>query len=215
MHNLPLALSIIPSSKVRSLVCFYPAHRIDPSVGNLTYASIIDPDSSFWQLQSSSITVNGGAPAISSKRVFLFDSGTSNMLMPQADAEVFCLLISSPRTRWLNSRFQAIYAQISPKIQPFTNEPNTYGFPCSELSTLSSTITFVFTSQDGSPFNLTIPSSELSVGPFSSNPNTCQMLINTMEDTWIVGASVLKHYYSVWDLGGKRMGFAPTIRYGD
>lgn len=57
------------------------------TTGNLTYAAITDPDSGFWQAQSSSIIVNGQA-AISSSRLFLFDSGTSNMLMPKEDAEV-------------------------------------------------------------------------------------------------------------------------------
>ena len=81
---------------------------------------------------------------------------------------------------------------------------------------MSATISLVFTSQSGDPFNLTIPSSEFSVGPFKSDPETCQALINTMdsEGTWpgIVGASVFKHYYSVWDLGGQRLGFAATNR---
>lgn len=56
-------------------------------IGNLTYAAITDPDSGFWQAQSSSIIVNGKA-TINSNRLFLFDSGTSNMLMPKEDAEV-------------------------------------------------------------------------------------------------------------------------------
>ncbi|KAI0092929.1 aspartic peptidase domain-containing protein [Irpex rosettiformis] len=159
--------------------------------GNLTYTSITDPESSFWQAQSSSVIVNDKTVAINSTRLFVFDSGTSNMLMPKDDAE-------------------AIYAAISSKIQPFADEPNTYGIPCSELSSLSATISLVFTSESGAPFNLTIPSSEFSVGPFKRNPDICQALINTMDKAWIVGASVLKHYYSVWDLGGKRLGFAAT-----
>ena len=36
----------------------------------------------------------------------------------------------------------------------------------------------------------------------------CQTLINAVEGYYIIGASLLKHYYSVWDLGGKRLGFA-------
>ncbi|KAI0344663.1 acid protease [Trametopsis cervina] len=161
--------------------------------GELTYASLTDPESSFWQLKSSAVIVNGAAkPAIGSSRVFLFDSGTSNMVMPAADAK-------------------AIYAQISPSIQPYTPEPGTFGLPCSQVASLPASITFVFTSQSGAPFNLTIPSSELSVGPFGGEGETCQMLINAMEETWIVGASLLKHYYSVWDLGGQRLGFADVV----
>lgn len=104
---------------------------------------------------------------------------------------------------------QAIYAQISPNIKPFAGEPGTYGIPCSQISSLPAEISFAFTSQQGSSFALTIPSSELSVGPFRSEPSLCQTLINAQDFT-IIGASLLKHYYSVWDLGNKRMGFAPN-----
>ena len=69
-------------------------------------------------------------------------------------------------------------------------------------------IDIAFTSQQGRTFNLTIPSTELSVGPFKSNTAMCQTLINAVEGYYIIGASLLKHYYSVWDLGGKRLGFA-------
>jgi hypothetical protein len=71
-------------------------------------------------------------------------------------------------------------------------------------------IDITFTSQDGTPFNLTIPSSELSVGPFADDPSTCQTLINVLEGLDIVGGSLLKHSYSIWDVGGQRMGFAPA-----
>ena len=71
-------------------------------------------------------------------------------------------------------------------------------------------IDFAFTTQQGQLFNLTVPSSELSVGPFRSEPSLCQTLINAADVGSIIGASLLKHYYSVWDLGNKRMGFAPN-----
>ncbi len=134
------------------------------------------------------------------------------MIMPVNDAEVSEETVVLLQALNLYT-IQAVYALISPKIQPFAEEPNTYGVPCSELSSLAAAITLHFTSEDGQPLNLTIPSSELSVGPFKSNTDICQTLINTMDDTWIVGASLFKHYYSVWDLGQKRLGFAPTIRY--
>ncbi|KAL4255016.1 Aspartic peptidase domain superfamily protein [Abortiporus biennis] len=110
--------------------------------------------------------------------------------MPQTDAE-------------------AVYAMISPDITPNSAEPGTYGIPCSRVSTLPATIDITFTSQQGTPFNLTIPSSELSLGPFKSNSSLCQTLINVNEYT-LIGGSLLKHYYSVWDIGGQRIGFAPN-----
>ena len=103
---------------------------------------------------------------------------------------------------------QAVYALISPDIQPFAAEPGTFGIACDRIPGLPAVITFTFTDIAGLPFNLTIPSSELSSGPFRSNTTLCQTLINVSEGLTLVGASVLKHYYSVWDVGGQRMGFA-------
>jgi hypothetical protein len=152
-----------------------------------------DPSSGFWQLTSSEITVNGKSTStLRQSRVFIFDSGTSNIVLPQADTE-------------------AVYAQISPDIKAFSAEPGTYGIACSAISSLPAEIGFTFTSQQGTAFTLTIPSSELSVGPFRSDPSICQTLINA-DDFTIIGASLLKHYYSVWDIGGKRIGFAPNVQ---
>ncbi|KAI0785623.1 acid protease [Abortiporus biennis] len=159
--------------------------------GPLTFASLPSTASSTWELSSSGISVNGKTTTTLHKtRTFIFDSGTSNIVLSQTDAE-------------------AIYAIISPNIKPNSAEPGTYGIPCSQVSTLPAKIDITFTSQQRTPFNLTIPSSELSVGPFRSNPSLCQTLINADEFT-LVGGSLLKHYYSVWDIGGKRMGFAPN-----
>lgn len=97
---------------------------------------------------------------------------------------------------------------ISPDIKPNTAEKGTYGIACSRIASLPAKIDLTFKAQNGSPFNLTIPSSELSVGPFANNPSLCQTLINANEGFSIVGASVFKHYYSVWDVGAQRLGFA-------
>ena len=106
---------------------------------------------------------------------------------------------------------QAIYALISPDIKPNPNEVGTYGIACDRISSLPANIDITFTSQSGTPFNLTIPSSELSVGPFASDPTLCQTLINAFDGLELVGGSLLKHYYSIWDVGNKRLGFAPAV----
>lgn len=96
---------------------------------------------------------------------------------------------------------------ISPDIKANSNEPGTYGIACSKISSLAASIDITFKSTSGKAFNLTIPSSELSVGPFANDPSTCQTLINAMDGYSLVGGSVLKHYYSAWDVGGQRLGF--------
>ncbi|KAK7687055.1 hypothetical protein QCA50_009555 [Cerrena zonata] len=138
-------------------------------------------ESSFWGLTSSAITVNGK---------------TSTTLRQSREY--------LPDTK-------AVYALISPNIKANAAEPGTFGIPCSQVSTLPAVISFTFTSQSGQSFDLTIPSSELSVGPFRSNPTLCQTLINADDSFNIIGASLLKHYYSVWDIGNQRMGFAPNV----
>ncbi|KZV91924.1 acid protease [Exidia glandulosa HHB12029] len=148
---------------------------------------------STWQLTSPGIFVNGKTSStLNVRRTIIFDSGTSNILFPQATAN-------------------AMHALISPNITANAAEPGTFGLPCSQIASLPAVIDITFAGAAGQPaFNLTIPSSELSVGPFKSNPSQCQTLINVSEGFTLVGASLLKHYYSVWDVGGRRLGFSPT-----
>ncbi|KAJ7772598.1 acid protease [Mycena maculata] len=158
--------------------------------GNLTFASLPAGSSSTWSLNSPQLSVNGRTTSVlKAERNIIFDSGTSNVLFPTATAN-------------------AIYALISPDIVPHTAEPGTYGIACDLIPTLSAVIDIQFTAQNGSPFNLTIPSSELSVGPFADNSTICQTLINAFDGLSLVGGSLLKHYYSVWDVADQRMGFA-------
>jgi hypothetical protein len=101
-----------------------------------------------------------------------------------------------------------MYALISPAIKPF-GTLGAFGIACSEISSLPAEITFTFVSSSGAPFNLTIPSKELNVGPLKEDPNTCQTLINALdqEGGGIIGGSLLKYYYSVWDVDNARLGF--------
>ncbi|KAJ7496013.1 acid protease [Mycena galericulata] len=145
--------------------------------GNLTFASLPADTGATWSLNSPKLSVNGKTTSVlKATRNVIFDSGTSNVLFPTATAN-------------------AIYALISPDIVPQTAEPGTYGIACDLIPTLPATIDIEFTAQNGTPFNLTIPSSELSVGPFAANPTVCQTLINAFDGLSLVGGSLLKHYY--------------------
>jgi len=111
-------------------------------------------------------------------------------------------------------RPQAIYAQISPEIKPNTAQPGTWIFPCSILPfDASLSLDFNFPSESGQTFTLSVPASALSIGPLPTNQNqTCQGAITDMEVAGlegynVVGGSVLKEYYSVWDVGKRRLGF--------
>lgn len=158
--------------------------------GSLVYAPLATT-SGFWELTGKGIAVNGKTSSTLSRSTsIIFDSGTSNIVFPRAITE-------------------AMYALISPNIKA-VGSLGAYGLPCSQIGGLPAVIDFSFTSTTGSTFKLTIPSSELNVGPFKSDPTTCQTLINAQSGYYIIGGSLLKHYYSVWDTGNTRMGFAPN-----
>lgn len=108
----------------------------------------------------------------------------------------------------LLASIQAIYAMISPDIKPYSKEPGAYGIPCHLISSLPARIDITFTSQQGVPFNVTIPSSEFNLGPFANDSSTCQTLFNALDDFSVLGGSFLKHYYSIWDVGAQRLGLA-------
>ncbi|KAJ6532618.1 aspartic peptidase domain-containing protein [Mycena capillaripes] len=167
------------------------------ATGTLKYASIPALNEfATWFLNSTQVFVNGKSNSnLTQTLSVIFDTGTPNVLFP---------------TETTN----AIYALISPDIRPFAAEPGAYGIDCSLIKTLPAVLDIEFVDQHGKPFNLTIPSSELSVGAFTDSPSTCQTLINADDSNGptvaLLGGSVLKHYYSVWDVGKLRMGFAAS-----
>lgn len=86
------------STRVSSLVRRWSDLTMDARlysyVGEPSYADIIEPESQSWQLNSTGITVNGqSTPALNQSRLFIFDSGTSNIVLPTVDAEVRLMFI--------------------------------------------------------------------------------------------------------------------------
>lgn len=84
-----------------------------------------------------------------------------------------------------------------------------WGIKCDKIATLPAQLDFQFTEESGKSFNLTVPSSELNVGPFQSDSSMCQTFINSDGNT-IIGGSLLKHYYTLWDMAEGSIGFAPN-----
>lgn len=122
----------------------------------------------------------------------IYDSGTATIVAPKDEAET-------------------IYASISPNIKAL-DDLGTYGIPCAELPYLTKTISFMIGGH-----NYSIPAQELNVGPVAGKPGTCQTFINASfarrpggKALWIIGSSLLKYYYTVWDIGNTRFGLATT-----
>ncbi|KAF8585024.1 acid protease [Ramaria rubella] len=159
--------------------------------GELHYSPILIPDvlPGFWTLNSSSVSVNGKTSSfLNNPQQIIFDSGTSNLVFPKNVTE-------------------AIYSLISSKIVPHGNL-GAYGLPCSEITSIVANISFTFTDTTGAAFNLTVPPEELNLGPFRDDAQTCQTVINALEGFSILGGSLLKHYYSIWDVDHAQMGFS-------
>ncbi|KAH9926499.1 acid protease [Fomitopsis serialis] len=169
---------------------------IDPTkyTGDLTYAPLSSEKQEKWALDSPTVYVNGQTiSAINQTRTFTFDSGTPNVYFDSAEV------------------VESIYALISPDIQPYEPEPGTYGISCDKIDQLPARIDFTFTDTSGTPFNLTISSNEFNVGPFEAEPTLCQTMINALDGLNLVGGSLLKQYYSVWDISNQQMAFAKSI----
>ncbi|KZT73397.1 acid protease [Daedalea quercina L-15889] len=164
-------------------------------MGDLTYVSIMPPTSygDSWEIVSPAIFVNGQtATTLIANRTIIFDSGTPNVYFGS------------------NDTVQDIYALISPEIRPYDPEPGTYGIACDKIDELPAQIDITFTDINGKLFNLTIPSNEFNVGPFEAEPALCQTMINYLDGLDLLGGSLLKQYYSVWDIANLQMAFAPS-----
>ncbi|KAJ7576387.1 acid protease [Mycena floridula] len=160
----------------------------------MIFAPIRTDGGGAWILNSSGIAVNDHtAEALAVDTQILFDTGTTNVFLPLAMAEV-------------------VYALISPDILPNPDEPGAYSIPCSQIDALPANVDFGFTSVAGTPFNLTIPSNELSLGPFVGNSSLCQTVFNAWPANFtippIIGGSLFKHYYTTWNSGNLSLGFA-------
>lgn len=157
-----------------------------------TYIHTAFDGMALWTFNTTGISVNGHSLELDPQLKIIFDSGTPNVLFTPNLAE-------------------AAYAAMSSEIQPNADFPGAYGVACDRIGSLPAVIDLSFVDAAGAPFNLTIPSSELNIGPFRTDPSQCQTLINAgnqFSPFVVVGASLLKHYYSVWDMGNHRMGFS-------
>jgi hypothetical protein len=154
----------------------------------------------------SDIVVNGHKSGLSGGGVL--DTGTTNLIAPT------------------NEVAQDVYKLISDNIL-LVNELGIFAAPCDELETIPSNVSFVF---GGIAFQ--IPSRELNVGPvpegeaiissYAGRTDLCQAFINgagfgtaagpAFNSTWIIGGSLLKYYYSVYDYSTAGVQFAETLQ---
>ncbi|KAE9364203.1 acid protease [Stipitochalara longipes BDJ] len=134
-------------------------------------------------------------------QVAVFDTGTSNIVAPTNEAAT------------------AFYQLVSPKIQ-LVNTAGIFALPCQEIKDIPAEFVFDFAG-----VLLKVPSSQLSVGPvpvgeatigpYAGRSDLCQTVVNgggIGDDMWIVGATVLKFYYTAWDYANVGISVATTVQ---
>jgi len=154
----------------------------DPShyTGQLTWVPL--NATTYWQLGLNSITVSGKSITTASK--VIIDSGTSLLAGPTTEVKAFMNLIGAKAT-WIN--------------------PSEYTIDCSKVSSLPSLIVNI----GGNSFTLTGTD-------YVINQEDVMCLVGIIGldvpaptgPLWIMGDVFMRQYYSVFDWGNKRMGFA-------
>lgn len=155
----------------------------------------------------SDIIVNGNDSNLSGAAIM--DSGTSTIVAPN------------------NDKAAEVYQLISPDIE-LLNDLGTFGMPCDKFEDIEATIQFnfgesLFTIPPSGLLVGLVPPDEATVGQYKGQQNLCQAAIlggglqgifSTPEfaNIWVVGASILKLYYSVWHYNSMGLSLAKTAQ---
>ncbi|OAA64824.1 pregnancy-associated glycoprotein 2 precursor [Cordyceps fumosorosea ARSEF 2679] len=134
------------------------------------------------------MAINGVPLAAAAGKQTILDSGTAYFA---ADSDVV----------------KAFYASVSPKIKQLNHEA--WGVECDVIESLAVDITFTFGS-GADTFNATMPKEAFNLGPYEGKPGICQTVFSTIDlgGSFLIGAPLLKQYYTVWDGHNLEMGFA-------
>ncbi|KAJ3486222.1 hypothetical protein NLG97_g6660 [Lecanicillium saksenae] len=178
---------------------YYPQHEADGAemtlggtnparyTGEINYVSLGD-DGNFVG-QQPSMAVNGKKLAGVTDKSTIFDSGTAYLAGP-------------------DELVTAFYKAVSPKIKKLNHEA--WGVSCDVIDSLAAEISFTFGTDSGT-FTATVPKSAFNLGPYEGKPGICQTVFSSVEGlggSFLLGAPLLKQYYTVWDGHNNKLGFA-------
>ncbi|KAJ6781771.1 hypothetical protein PWT90_08829 [Aphanocladium album] len=177
---------------------YYPEHEADGAEmtlggtnpdrysGKISYVDLLD--SGNFVVRQPSMAVNGKKLAGVTNKVTILDSGTAYLA---AGDDVVT----------------AFYKAVSPKIKKLNHEA--WGVSCDVIESLAVDISFTFGSGSNT-FTATMPKEAFNLGPYEGKPGICQTVFSTVDvgGALLLGAPLLKQYYTVWDGHNKKMGFA-------
>jgi hypothetical protein len=152
--------------------------------GQLTWIPLLA--TTYWELSLSSITAGGKSITTASK--VIIDSGTSLLAGPSTEVKAFMQQIGAKAT-WIN--------------------PSEYTIDCSKISSLPSLVVNI----NGTSFTL-------KGADYIINQEDVMCLVGIIGldvpaptgPLWIMGDVFMRVYYSVFDWGNKRMGFATAAK---
>ncbi|XWW92926.1 hypothetical protein V2A60_000854 [Cordyceps javanica] len=177
---------------------YYPAHQEDGAemtlggsnperyTGDIHKVKLSQID--HFTVPQPSMAINGKPLEIAANRQTIFDSGTAYFAGPSDVVTEF-------------------YKTVSPKIKQLNQEA--WGVECDIIDSLAVDITFTLGS-GAETFNATMPKEAFNLGPYEGKPGICQTVFSTLDyqGFFLIGAPLLKQYYTVWDGHNLEMGFA-------
>ncbi|KAI8061049.1 aspartic peptidase domain-containing protein [Gongronella butleri] len=157
---------------------------IDPTryTGKLQYSPLVDNE--YWAVQLNKVRLGDTKTKIGERRAIV-DSGTTLIITTPEDAE-------------------KIHATIDGAV---SNGDSTWSIPCAAADKLP---TLIFQLDDG--VELTLPGDRYIMSQLHPKNDMCLSGISGQaldydEKTWILGDVFMKHYYTVFDYGKRRIGF--------
>jgi hypothetical protein len=194
----------VDSSKYTGDIVYMPVVSISSASPLKKRAGATSSNNYYWMVSAQGVGIVGGAQeSFSSSSAFIFDTGTTLTYLPQSLAADI-----------IGSAFDA-------NSYTLDSSSGTYIVDCSTGSSSTKQFELLMKSSNSSdPITLTIPVSELLLpldGDTVENSNYCLFGIAPLSsgsgagsNLYLVGDSVLRSAYLVFDIGNSRIGIAPA-----
>jgi predicted aspartyl protease len=149
--------------------------------GDLTWVPLTQE--SYWETKLDKMTIGG--KSVTSAPSAVLDSGTSILAGPSADVKAIATMVGA---------------------KPFFLNPKEYTIDCSKISSVPD----IVVTMGGNDFTLTGADYIINAGALCLFGMTGIDIPAPRGPLWIMGDIFMRKYYTVFDFGKKRLGFAPA-----